>query len=663
MTRPPGVALRSRLAAEPRTLSAAYERCRQLHARHGRTYYLATLLLPRWKRRHVHALYGFVRYADEIVDDLASTLDRAGQAAALRAWGDRFFAGLRGAPVQDPVLPAVLHTVRAFDLDLADFEQFLDSMAMDLTVDGYRTYQDLLGYMEGSAAVIGTMMAPILEPVDLTVAREHARQLGLAFQLTNFIRDIGEDLDRGRVYLPAEDLERFGVSRAHLAAVQASPAVQGLLAFEVERARAHYAAAAPGIGLLAPSSRPCIQVATALYGGILDEVERAGYQVLARRVAVPRHRRLQVAGRHLLPARAAARAERRVSVTSPAAPERAKSKGGAPAHTDAATSRAGGNRPARSGALSSSAAAPRARRWHGRWSMSPTLLGLRGRAAGPLAVAEGVLDGGLPYLGVGKGPPLVVLSGFTAEHANPTGAARRFSLRPLVPLARQFSVYLVNRKPGLAPGSSMEDLAGHYAHALERAFTGPVAVAGISTGGSIAQQLAIDHPHLVGRLVLVAAACRLAPTGRRMQRDLARYTVAGQPRRAWAATGPELAATTAGGYLYTVLLWLFGPRLNPEDPSDMLIVSDAEDGFDAAPRLHRITAPTLVVAGDHDRNYTPELFRETAERIPGAWLRLYPGKSHASIATLRYKPAVCEILRFLAADEVEPSTRSLRPRR
>ena len=304
---------------EPRTLGAAYERCRQLHARHGRTYYLATLLLPRWKRRHVHALYGFTRYADEIVDDLASTLDGAAQAAALGAWGERFFAGLRGAPCEDPVLPAVLHTVRAFDLEVADFERFLDSMAMDLHTDGYRTYQDLCGYMEGSAAVIGTMMAPILESSDPPAAAGHARQLGLAFQLTNFIRDIGEDLDRGRVYLPAEDLERFGVDRADLAAAQASPAVAALVAFEIERARAHYAAAEPGIELLAPSSRPCIRVAFDLYRGILEEVERAGYQVLATRVRVPRHRRLGVAGRHFMAARSAARAERRVSVTTPGA--------------------------------------------------------------------------------------------------------------------------------------------------------------------------------------------------------------------------------------------------------------------------------------------------------------------------------------------------------
>jgi phytoene synthase len=308
------------MSLEPRTLSAAYERCRQLHARHGRTYYLATLLLPRWKRRHVHALYGFTRYADEIVDDLDSTLDGAGQAAALDAWGRRFFTGLRGAPCDDPVLPAVLHTVRAFDLDVGDFEKFLASMAMDLRADGYRTYDDLLGYMEGSAAVIGTMMAPILESVDPPAAREHARQLGLAFQLTNFIRDVSEDYRRGRVYLPAQDLARFGVARAELAAEQASPAVAELLAFEIERARAHYRAAEPGIELLAPSSRPCIRVAFDLYGGILEEVERAGYQVLGRRVRVPRSRRVGVAGRHWVAARSAARAERRVSVTTPGAP-------------------------------------------------------------------------------------------------------------------------------------------------------------------------------------------------------------------------------------------------------------------------------------------------------------------------------------------------------
>jgi pimeloyl-ACP methyl ester carboxylesterase len=284
-------------------------------------------------------------------------------------------------------------------------------------------------------------------------------------------------------------------------------------------------------------------------------------------------------------------------------------------------------------------------------SMSRTLLRRRPRVPYTSAVREGRLAGGLPYLAVGQGPPLVVLSGFTAEHANPTGAARRFYLRPLKPLARHFTVYLVNRKPDLQPRATMADLAGHYAHALERTFTGPVAIMGISTGGSIAQQLAIDHPQLVDRLVLIAAACRLGPAGRRMQRDLARFILAGRPRRAWAATGPELATTAVGGRLYAALLWLFGPRLGPKDPSDMLIVIDAEDRFDASAQLHRITAPTLIIAGERDRNYTPELFGETAARIPGARLRLYRGKGHATMATLAYKPAVGELLGFLTADQ------------
>jgi len=278
-------------------LAGAYERCRQLHRLHGRTYYLATKLLPAWKRRHVHALYGFTRHADEIVDAFdAGPGDRA---ARLRTWAAALLAGLDGAAVDDPLLPAVLHTIRIFDLDARDFTSFLDSMAMDLTVTEYPTYADLLGYMEGSAAVIGTMMLPILEADDLDAAREPARQLGLAFQLTNFIRDVAEDLDRGRVYLPAEDLARFGVSRADLAADavagRVSPPVRQLIAYEVHRAQVHYAAAAPGIPMLAPTSQACIRTAYRLYGGILEQVQAQGYDVFARRATVPKRQRLRVA--------------------------------------------------------------------------------------------------------------------------------------------------------------------------------------------------------------------------------------------------------------------------------------------------------------------------------------------------------------------------------
>ncbi|QOC94711.1 phytoene/squalene synthase family protein [Micromonospora craniellae] len=284
-------------------LTAAYERCRELHKHHGRTYYLATRLLPAWKRRHVHALYGFTRYADEIVDR-TEALPPPARAARLDDWGGRFIAGLHGEQVDDPLLPAVLHTIAVFDLDREDFAAFLKSMAMDLTVASYRTYDHLLDYMEGSAAVIGTMMLPVLGSSAPAAAREPARQLGFAFQLTNFIRDVAEDLDRGRTYLPEEDLDAFGVTHEDLVACQAAgrsnEPVRKLIRHEVARAQTHYAAAAPGVLLLDPASQACIRTAYALYGGILDEVAAQDYDVFVRRATVPRRRRLAVASRALL---------------------------------------------------------------------------------------------------------------------------------------------------------------------------------------------------------------------------------------------------------------------------------------------------------------------------------------------------------------------------
>jgi phytoene synthase len=167
---------------------------------------------------------------------------------------------------------------------------------MDLTVSEYATWDDLMDYVHGSAAVIGLQMLPLLEPlVPREVAEPYARDLGVAFQLTNFLRDVGEDLQRGRVYLPREDLDAFGVSREQLAAGVVDGRVRRLLAYEITRTREIYRSAALGIRLLHPTSRPCIETALLLYGGILDEIERADYRVLGRRVTVGRARRAAVA--------------------------------------------------------------------------------------------------------------------------------------------------------------------------------------------------------------------------------------------------------------------------------------------------------------------------------------------------------------------------------
>lgn len=285
-------------------LRASYVACKELSARRGRTFFLATLLLPPWKRPYVHALYAFARFADEIVDDLDSTLSHEAKGAHLSAWGERFLIDVRRGDSTDPICRAAVDTVRRWAIPVEHFEAFLHSMRMDLTVSDYKTYDDLMDYVHGSAAVIGRQLVPILEPLD-DAAYTYAEDLGIAFQLTNFVRDVGEDLRRGRIYLPLEDLAAFDVDREQLEWGVVDGRVRRLLAFQIARAREVFRAARPGIRLLHATSRDCIDTACTLYGRILDEVERADYQVLDRRVAVGRPRQATVAGRGLLRARRA----------------------------------------------------------------------------------------------------------------------------------------------------------------------------------------------------------------------------------------------------------------------------------------------------------------------------------------------------------------------
>ncbi len=277
------------------TLEQSYAECRRLNKRHGTTYYWSTMVLPSVKRHHVHALYGFCRYADDIVDDLGPAT-AAERGVALKDFGERFFADLDAGRSDDLVLKAVVHTVRAFDIDPEGFRRFLTSMEMDLTVETYETYDDLRVYMDGSAAVIGEMMLPILEPIDLEAAVAPARALGEAFQLTNFLRDVDEDLDRSRQYIPQEDLQRFGVD---LADRRCTPQFVDLMRFEISRCRQLYRHAETGIAMLPPRSANCVGAAHDLYGRILDRIEAQGYDVFSRRARVPTPTKLAVAVRHL----------------------------------------------------------------------------------------------------------------------------------------------------------------------------------------------------------------------------------------------------------------------------------------------------------------------------------------------------------------------------
>jgi phytoene synthase len=278
-------------------LRDSYRECKRLNSLHGKTYYLATLLLPKAKRPHVHALYGFARYADEIVDDLSSTLSPKEKSDVLRRWSDQLLQDIAHGRSNDHIGRALVDTVQRFNIPISYFEAFLHSMAMDLTVTRYERYEDLMEYVYGSAAVIGLQMVHVLGTVKdkKSDALIPAEKLGIAFQLANFIRDVGEDLDRGRVYLPLQELKQYGVSREMLEKRVLTPQIIEALKFQIARVKTLQQEANAGIELLSPDSRPCIRAASELYCGIVDEVEKIDYNVFEKRAKTSTFRRASVA--------------------------------------------------------------------------------------------------------------------------------------------------------------------------------------------------------------------------------------------------------------------------------------------------------------------------------------------------------------------------------
>ncbi len=313
----PQAALDAAGITEP-ALRADYLHCRELAKEHGRTYFLATRFLPAARRPAIHALYGFARTADDIVDDFTPGVTVEAKEAGLQALTTQF---RHPESATEPSVRAALDTARRYGLSPQLFEDFLTSMRMDLTVTSYETHEDLDTYVWGSAAVIGLMVLPILGTVvPRELAEPHAADLGIAFQLSNFIRDVGEDLRLGRIYLPMESLRRFGVDRAQLERGVVDDPVRALLAHEIERTRGIYRRAEPGIAMLAPGARGCVQVAYQLYGDILTAVEEADYQVFGPRIRVSRGRRARIATQTLATG-AANGVRRRLRRSDPTGPD------------------------------------------------------------------------------------------------------------------------------------------------------------------------------------------------------------------------------------------------------------------------------------------------------------------------------------------------------
>lgn len=255
-----------------------FSECVRLHRQYGTTYYFASRQLPQAIRSRVDAIYGFVRVPDEWVDNPGS-MSGADILDTLNRYRQELFAGTYGIRPTHAVLRAFLDVVNETEIPLEEATRFLDAMQQDLEKNRYQTYDELRAYMRGSAGAVGVMLVHALEADRRDFMIESAIALGEAMQLTNFIRDVGEDLDRGRIYFPLSELEQFGVSEEEFLSRSVTPGVRRLIEMQVSRARKRFADADGGIGELPKAVSFGVALARELYAKILEKVEQNDYDV------------------------------------------------------------------------------------------------------------------------------------------------------------------------------------------------------------------------------------------------------------------------------------------------------------------------------------------------------------------------------------------------
>ncbi len=284
-------------SADPESLKRSYDFCREIAKSRAKNFYYSFIVLPAERRRAMCAVYAFMRYCDDIVDEEAGEADKENRLNACREFLDRAY----GETPADGggLLPAFRDTVGKFDIPRAYFDAIIDGAQMDLTVTRYATFEDLYQYCYRVASAVGLVCIHIFG-FNGAEAKKHAESCGIAFQLTNILRDLREDAGMGRIYLPQEDLNAFGYPEERLQNGLLDDSYRRLMEFQVERARSYYDAALPLLPQVQSSSRACLAAMIGIYRACLEEIPRRQYDVYSQRIGLSPWKKISITARALI---------------------------------------------------------------------------------------------------------------------------------------------------------------------------------------------------------------------------------------------------------------------------------------------------------------------------------------------------------------------------
>ena len=277
-------------------LEESYTICGRIARQTGKNFYYSFLVMPREKRAAMCAIYAFMRRSDDIADSAGNP---AVALEGLRQWRAQVETALNGGVMGDPTLPALADTVRRYRIPLRHFHELLDGTEMDQTTTRYATFDELYKYCYRVAAAVGLVVLPVFGYKD-EAALAPAEACGIAFQLTNILRDVKEDAQMGRIYLPLEDLRRFGVSENDIMDSRSTPQFLELMKFEAARAHGFYDKARPLLDMIDADSRGTLAVMITIYGGILSKIVKSKFAVFDRRIRISTAEKLWIVGKNWL---------------------------------------------------------------------------------------------------------------------------------------------------------------------------------------------------------------------------------------------------------------------------------------------------------------------------------------------------------------------------